>query len=81
MDQEQLADQYAGQQLGPDLVALDLATARVHRLLNDADYARSIIATLFWQAFRSLRRCELTGVRACEDHFQSAVGDERMRPS
>jgi uncharacterized protein Usg len=51
MDQEQLADQYASQQLGPDLVGLGLATARVHRRLNDADYARSIIATLFWQAF------------------------------
>jgi hypothetical protein len=51
MDQEQLADQYASQQLGPGLVALGLTTARVHCRLNDADCARSIIATLFWQAF------------------------------
>jgi hypothetical protein len=50
MDQEQLADQYAGQQLGPDLVAPGLA-ARVHRRLNDADLCQIDHRHTLWRAF------------------------------
>lgn len=60
MDQEQFVNQYASQQPGPDLITLGPATAQVYTHVLHADDARSIIATLFWQAFIVSEACDRT---------------------
>lgn len=51
MDLDQFMDYYGNSTPGPDLAALGVGTVRLGNRLNDADLARSLIATLFWQAF------------------------------